>query len=360
MAQEVDGEGRRQWFIDTYEQWVEQEGLDVVRGYHIPDLLEVPLRPWKRKGGAGAFILLTGAENVNDGYLCEIPPGGSLKPQKHLFDELIYILSGKGSTTLWNEGASKQTFEWQTGSLFSPPLNTWHQHFNGQGDRPVRYIGVTLAPTFMNLFNDLDFIFNNHFVFKKRYNGEEDYFTAKGKFLQTRAWETNFVPDVRTFKLESHQARGAGGTNVRFQTSDSVMEAHASEYPVGTYKKAHRHSAGAHVIILSGQGYTMMWKDDMPKIRIDWKPGSLVVPPGWWFHQHFNIGNEPARYLALKAGEARKFRGIQKHAQTYKSVKLGGDQIEYEDEDPEIRRTYREELAKTGIKWGMSKFFPGE
>lgn len=93
-------------------------------------------------------------------------------------------------------------------------------------------------------------------------------------------------------------------------------------------------------------------------MRVDWRDGSLFVPPAWWFHQHFNTGAEPARYLALKAGDSKKFKGILQHAQTETSVKLGGDQIEYEDEDPEIRRLYREELAKSGAEWRMAQFFP--
>lgn len=355
---EMDLEGRKAWLVDTYQKWLDQEGLPIIKEYHIPDLMIVPLKPWKRKGGSGAFIRLVGAEDVDDAYLCEIPPGGSLKPQKHLFDEVIYILSGKGATAMWNEGFPKQTFEWQEGSLFSPPLNAWHQHFNGQSNKPVRYIGVTLAPIFLNLFNDPDFIFNNSYVFKNRYSSDEDYFSSKGKFLMLRIWETNFVPDVRTFKLEDCGIRGAGGTNVKFEMSNSVMEPHVSEFPVGTYKKGHRHSPGAHIIILSGQGYSLMWVEDRPKIRIDWKAGSMFAPPGWWFHQHFNTGKEPARYLALKAGEARKFKGILKHHQVSKSVKIGGDQIEYQDEDPEIRRLYKEELAKTGVEWRMSQYFP--
>ncbi len=363
MAEEsaVDLGGRKEWLIDTYQTWLEQEGLPIMQDYCIPDLLAVPLKPWKRKGGLGAFIRLVGAENADDAYLCEIPPGASLKPQKHLFDELIYIISGKGATTLWNEGSPKQTFEWQEGSLFSPPLNTWHQHFNAQGDRPVRYVGVTLAPVFLNLFNDVDYIFNNNYVFKNRYNGEKDYF-KKGQFLMAAVLETNFVPNVSTLRLDDYanSQRGAGATSIEFQMSNNIMEPHISEFPMGTYKKAHRHSPGAHIIMLSGQGYSLMWIEDRPKIRIDWKVGSMFAPPGYWFHQHFNTGKEPARYLALKAGEARKFRGILKHHQVSKSVKLGGDQIEYQDEAPDIRRLYKEELAKTGAQWRMSEIFPGE
>ncbi len=39
-----------------------------------------------------------------------------------------------------------------------------------------------------------------------------------------------------------------------------------------------------------------------------------------------------------------------------KNVKEGGDQIEYEDEDPTIREMFEKELAKRGVQCQMSKF----
>jgi hypothetical protein len=40
------------------------------------------------------------------------------------------------------------------------------------------------------------------------------------------------------------------------------------------------------------------------------------------------------------------------------SVKDGGRQIEYEDEDPRIRRIYEEELRRGGVGSKMGEFLP--
>ncbi len=348
--------------INTYENWLEKEGLPVIKDYSVFDLMKTPLKPWSRKGGLGVYLNLIGSEGVIDAYLCEIPPGGSLLPQRHLYEEVIYILSGYGATTTWVEGSAKQSFEWQAGSLFAPPLNAWHQHFNGQSDKPVRYIGVTRAPVYMNLFHDLDFIFNNDTVFKKRYQGEDGYFSSQGKAHPNRIWESNFIADCRGFKLQEWQERGAGGSTIFFELSNNIQAAHVSEFPVGTYKKAHRHGPGAHIVILGGQGYSLIWPAGGERLKIDWRENSLFVPPAMWFHQHFNTGKEPARYLAVHAEHSYKYKGIGKDTNMFdrKSTKLGGNEIYYEDEDPEIRKLFKEELIKNGAPWKMSKFFPGE
>jgi hypothetical protein len=81
-------------------------------------------------------------------------------------------------------------------------------------------------------------------------------------------------------------------------------------------------------------------------------PGSLIIPPEQWFHQHFNTGTEPASYLALRYEGSRDHdeRGLPLSSI---SVKEGGGQIEWEDEDPTVREMYREECAKAGIEFRM-------
>ena len=348
----------------AYAKWQEQEGIDVIRGMCIADLRTVPLKPWKRKGGFGVFINLEGRGGENDAYLCEIPPGGSLVPQKHLFEETIFILEGRGSTTVWNEGGMKHSFEWQPNSLFSPPLNTWHQHFNAQGSKPARYVAVTLAPLMMNVFHNMDFIFNNPFQFTDRFSGKKDYFLTEGRLCKTpdfggRIWETNFVPDVLKCDLIGWKERGAGGKSLFFEVSENSMASHISQFPVGTYKKGHRHGPGAHVMIMTGKGYTLMWKEGTSIQRYDWKPGSMLVPPDMWFHQHFNIGKEPARYFVLQRRSSLKYKcGMEEWdlSKTDKSLKVGGNQIEYEDEDPIIREMFEKELKKEGVECKMPTF----
>jgi hypothetical protein len=211
----------------------------------------------------------------------------------------------------------------------------------------------------MNILHNLDFIFNNPFQFKDRFAGQRDYFSAEGKLFKTpdwgqKIWETNFIPDILKLDLIIWKERGVG-KSMAFELSENSVAAHISEFPVGTYKKAPRHEAGAHVQIVSGEGYTLMWEQGTPIQRYDWKVGSLIVPPEMWWHAHFNVGREPAKYLAMHGRESRKYKKGIKEWKIDKDFKEGGDQIEYEDEDPMIREMFEKELAKRGVSCQMPK-----
>jgi len=174
-------------------------------------------------------------------------------------------------------------------------------------------------------------------------------------------WETNFVPDLRTFELKEWKARGAGGSNIMFVLADGTMHSHMSEMPVGTYKKGHRHGADFHVFAVTGQGYSLYWWEGEKELRrFDWKHGCVFAPADRLFHQHFNASPEPARYLAVAFGGLRYPTLADKRA-TFMgmdvSVKEGGRQIEYEDEDPRIRQIYEDELRKRGIPSRMDAVF---
>jgi quercetin dioxygenase-like cupin family protein len=330
--------------VSPYQKWQKKEAIPIYTGYFIEDVMTLPLAPWRRLGGNGAYLNLSEGQET-DGYVAEIPSKQSLNAERHLFEEIIYVLKGKGATVIWQTGGPKQTFEWQEGSLFAIPLNAWHQHFNGSATEPVRFLAYTNLIYSLNLYHSENFIFNNPFTFEDRFNGEGDYFHRVGELRGSHNWETNFVADVRTFKLDVWNAKGHGISHMRFALGEGVLGCHIHEVPIGTYDQAHRHYAGAMVLIIEGKGYDLAWFDGEKKQKFDFKPGSIFSPGARMYHQHFNSGKMPLKQVAMR-GRGPKWRyGEMRHI-------LGDnmDLIRYENEDPEVRAIFERELAKEGLK----------
>lgn len=348
-----------------YELWKESEGIPTLHGLCVPNLFDVELTPWESRGGSGVFVNLEGTGGFNDTYICEIPPKQSLQPIRHIYEETVYILQGQGATTVWLDGKPKQTFEWHARSYFAVPPNAWYQHHNTSGDEPVRFVAMTAAPRVIDTFKNLKFVFDNPFVFDDRFNGEEGYFKEAPRVNGRGGGDTNFVADVMEASVRLGNPigprpagwnRAIGGFGAGFNMVNSTVRSHSSGWAVGTYKKAHRHGPGIHIVILKGHGYSLMWQEGQPIERIDWGPGSMFVPPEMWFHQHFNTSPEPTLFLAIGWGSEKPKAGGKQYV--YVSTKEGGDQIEWEDEDPAIHREYEAELARLGVKCGMGEHHP--
>ncbi len=359
---------------DTYSKWQAAQKIPRVASFYVYDINELEVAPWEQKGGLGSFINLEGTGDVTDAYVCEIPPGGKLKPQRHLYEEVVYIVKGHGATTIWQKSGKKQSFEWQAGSFFVIPLNAGYQHFNGSGSEPVRYLAVTNAPFIMNIFHNLDFILENEFAFTDRFDPEDEtYFSREGKPSGRAGFSVNFISDARSITPSQWRARGIerrGGMQgsrdtgyVDLEMGGQVLGPHIGAYPVGAYWPAHYHGPGAHLLILEGRGYDLLWPFDQyeKRVKIDLKPGSLFVPADRWFHQHFNTGPVLRRQLAVKPwGFSRKSTitmGV-KPGSYVKSTKWGGTQIDHADEDPAIHKEFEVALAKEGITCTMGKVHP--
>ena len=324
-----------------YEEWVEREGLELIRGYSVDNVYTMPLQPWARTGGNTARIQLSGTGDHNDALVCEIPPGKQLDPQKHLFEEQTYILAGRGSTVVWYEGQRKNSFEWQTGSLFCIPLNAWFQHFNLSGDEPVRYLSTTTAPLMLNLIQNEDFIFNNPATFPERYDSGERFFSGEmtmrevsrqtGIDRQETAF-TNFVADIDAIPMnESTRAKGARNRMVQF---GRYVGSHSTLIPGRTFSTIHRHGPGTHVLWLRGEGYALMWPDggEKEKLKLYFGAGSIIVPPEHWWHQWVVLSEEPAQNLAQ-----HQPRIDRSHEGTMISTREGGRLVFVDDFAPELR-----------------------
>lgn len=346
-------------YRSPYERWKDSQGIPTIRGYWVKNLYEVELTPWPARGGAGVFVNLEGTGGFNDMYVFEIPPGKSTEPIKHIYEETAFILKGVGSCTVWNDPARKQTFEWRERSYFSVPPNATHQFHNLSGSEPVRYISMTAAPRVLDTFKDLDFVFNNPWVFKDRFNDQEGYFT-ESKTWAGHQWHTNFVADVIAAtpypdKVTS-EGRGGGTVATIFNMVNSTVRSHSQAWPVGTHSKLHRHGPGIHVVLLRGEGYSLMGLDYDSMERIDWAPGSMFVPPENWWHGHFNTSRDPALFLAIGWGSDKPKSGGRSYV--YKPVRDGGDQFEFDEEDSSIHKMWEEELAKNGVECRMGPVHP--
>lgn len=141
----------------------------------IKDLRTFPLDPWPERGdGVSAMYFdMGGCFNLRP-HLTELAPGGRTAPHRHLREELIHILDGRGYTRVWQDDGSEAKIEWGKGDLLSPPLNAWHEHVNLDSSAPARYYSVENLIV-ERLFKNEDFVLNNNYIFSDRFgkNGNE-------------------------------------------------------------------------------------------------------------------------------------------------------------------------------------------
>ena len=89
-----------------------------------------------------------------DAYMQIIPPGSRSGKHRHLAEECVYVLEGRGydlhqdcdveitDTYHWKPQEEIKKFEWEAGDVIYVPPNTVHQHFNASADKPVRMISI--------------------------------------------------------------------------------------------------------------------------------------------------------------------------------------------------------------------------
>ena len=350
--------------LDPYLDWCAAEGVPIAGGIAL-DLFSVDVGDWARIGAKGAIVNFNGRGDFTNMFLSELPAGGSTTQQQHLYEEVFFVLDGRGSTQVELGDGTRRSFEWGPRSFFAVPLNAKHRHFNGSGSQRARLVSTSNFPLMINTFHCEEFIFGGvQFSFTDRF-GKREHYAGEGELHLIRqgnnVWETNFVPDMAELPLTDYSDRGPGSSNIKFVLADGLMYAHMSEIAPATYKKGHRHMEGVHVLTLTGGGYSLLWwEGETDFTRVDWKYGTVFPPLENQFHQHFVTSQEPSRYVATAIGSLRypwtkrqrdfNFAGKdgKKHGST-RSIKDGGGQIEYEDQDPRIHQIWLEEMRKAGV-----------
>jgi hypothetical protein len=103
----------------------------------------------------------------------------------HLYEAFFYALLGHGSTTVWLPNGETRSFEWGPRALFAIPLNCQYQIFNNSGFEPVRISCTHDGPITINLYHNLDFVFDNPCSFPDR-TGLSKHFEGRAITAPTR------------------------------------------------------------------------------------------------------------------------------------------------------------------------------
>src|SRR5438105_4258688 len=295
-----------------YDDFVRREGIPLVRAeVGLADVTQLSRADWPRTGGKGTYVELTGTFQSERGiYVAEIPGGGELEPERHLYEEQVFVLRGRGSAEVWQGSGDKLLFEWEEGSIFAFPRNTWHKLYSTSRE-PVIFMGVTTAPALINKLQDVEFIFNCDYQFGDLY-AERNYFqsadmrTQEGWYKQT-IWHTNFIANARTASVDPHEQKVAGGDLTGYRMGRTFPHGHISQWPAGRYHKAHYHGPGAILLGLDGEGYVLAWPSALGPhpyqdgygdkvLKVNWSRNSIYSPPNAYFHQHLNSGDGAAKH----------------------------------------------------------------
>ena len=151
------------WLTGTENKKLYQDLLD--------DAAEAPVRngkrkkivrpnemPWEMSRQGILKHLLNEQMNTRmesvDAYMLLIPPGSRSGKHRHLAEECLYVVEGRGydlhqdcdveitDTYHWIVQDEVKRYEWEAGDVIYIPPNTVHQHFNADPDRPVRLISA--------------------------------------------------------------------------------------------------------------------------------------------------------------------------------------------------------------------------
>lgn len=114
--------------------------------------------PWEMSRQGLLKHLINEAMNTRmetvDAYMQILPPGSRSGKHRHLAEECLYVVEGRGydlhqdcdveitDTYFWKPQDEVKRFEWEAGDVIYIPPNTIHQHFNADPARPARLISA--------------------------------------------------------------------------------------------------------------------------------------------------------------------------------------------------------------------------
>lgn len=269
----------KKYLVDRYQDWIDAEGAPVATGRSI-NLFETQLAAWARFGMDGAACHVTGRCDFLSVFVFELKPGQASQPVRKVYEECVYALAGYGKTIITLSDGRKIEIEWAPGIAFAAPVNATCVHIADAG-APARLVSFNDLRYLMGLYRNEDFLFHNSAPMSKRQNEA----VAEGLSVSAARMDLGAAA-----KGSVALAAGSIGCDI-------------TELAAGDADLATRQMQGAHMLCLSGSGFTLSFdSESSPLERVDWAPGVLVGLPSMSFHQHFNAGDTPARFMKVELG----------------------------------------------------------
>jgi len=144
---------------DLYQALLDDAASAPVRNAKRKKIVKPEDMPWEMSRQGLLKHLLNEGMNTRmetvDAYMQIIPPGSRSGRHRHLAEECLYVVEGRGydlhqdcdveitDTFEWKPQDEVKKLEWEAGDYIYIPPNTIHQHFNADPERPVRLISST-------------------------------------------------------------------------------------------------------------------------------------------------------------------------------------------------------------------------
>lgn len=154
-----------------YEETLENARARRERDEKLQKVVRPTDMPWERSRHGTLKHMVNEKMNARvktlDVYMQELPPGGRSGKHRHMWEEFIFVLEGRGydlhwdvevemgDTYRWKAGDAKRC-DWQAGDVILIPVNTVHQHVNADPERPARLISAQNRLYKAMGFNDLE------------------------------------------------------------------------------------------------------------------------------------------------------------------------------------------------------------
>lgn len=170
---------------DEFNEWIKGDSVEAYYQNLLMDSKTKPERDSKRKkiihpeempwelAPQGILKHLINEEmntriETLDAYMQIIPAGSRSGKHRHLAEECLYVVEGRGydlhqdcdleiteTKFSWKAQDEVKRFAWKAGDVIYIPPNTIHQHFNANPDKPARLISAINRVYKFSGLNDL-------------------------------------------------------------------------------------------------------------------------------------------------------------------------------------------------------------